>query len=307
MCGNFTRRVGARVAATVALVLAIGAPAASASNLIDRNATNVKLEVNRSGMALLTYRTSGKVKHVLAWDAVNAHAPTTAGPQVSFKVDYSGGWSLSHTLPLLWERFQNTCGPYRGPKLAWFVTGCTAPDGSHWAVQSWQRMLPNYGVGVSDPSQSAWELRLSHWSGDLPVFTVKQDWAYRRWEDVYGSYIYRGQPMFGFHTNSFGSPLDNYGVLIYLDTYNSAYAAGWMRENSFVTHNPTGVFCYGFFPHASHPSGNGEQYRATVVGAGVLPDQFWQGSSLGAYDKDRDAQANAERNTNFSDRLCSYN
>jgi hypothetical protein len=305
--GNFTRTVGMRAAVTVALACAFAVPAASASNLIDRNATNVKLEVNKSGIALLTYRTEGKLKHVLAWGAVNAHAPNEAGPQVAFKLDYSGGWSLTHKLPLLWERFKNTCGPYRGPRLAWYVTGCTGPDGTNWVVQSWQRMLPNYGAAPTDPSETVSELRLSHWKSDLPVFTVKQDWAYRRWENLYGSYTYRGQPMYGFHTNSQGAPLDNYGVLVYVDTLNSAYGAGWMRENSFVTHNPTGIFCYGFFPHATHPAGTGEEYRATVVGAGVLPDQFWQGASLGAYDKSRDAQANAERQANFPDRLCSYN
>jgi hypothetical protein len=26
------------------------------------------------------------------------------------------------------------------------VTGCLAPDGTYWAVQSWQRMLPNFGL-----------------------------------------------------------------------------------------------------------------------------------------------------------------
>src|SRR5262249_15764379 len=112
---------------------------------------------------------------------------------------------------------------------------------------------------------------------------------------------------YGFHTNSQGSPLDNYGVLVYLDTFNSAYGPGWMRENSFVTHNPTGVFCYGFFPHSGRPSGIGQNYRATVVGAGVLPGQAWEGSSLGPYDKDRDSKANEERKSFFSDRLCSYN
>jgi hypothetical protein len=25
------------------------------------------------------------------------------------------------------------------------------------------------------------------------------------------------------------------------------YGAGWKRENSFVPHNPTGAFCYGFY------------------------------------------------------------
>jgi hypothetical protein len=298
----------ARVSTGIVLVVLLGAfaPAAFASNLIDRNATGVKLKVNAAGMALLTYRARGKVKHVLAWGAVNAHAPNSAGPQRQFKFDYSGGWSLSHKLPLLWKRFQNACSAYRGPELAWVVAACTAPDGSHWAIQSWQRMLPNYGL-APNASQSVWELRLSHWRGGLPTFTVKQDWAYRRWENLYGSYTYLGRPMFGFRTNAQGAPLDTYGVLVYVDTHNSVYGAGWRRENSFVTHNPTGIFCYGFFPHGDHPSGMGESYRATVVGAGVLPDQMWQGRTLGPYDRARDAQANAERQTLFQDRLCAYN
>jgi hypothetical protein len=306
LTGTARTRVYAFAAALAVAASAAGPPAAQASNLIDRNATAVKLQVSQSGTALLTYRAGGKLKHVLAWGAVNAHAPSTAGQQVAFQVDYSGGWSLSHKLPLLWKRLVNVCRPYRGPELAWVVTACTAPDGTNWAVQSWQRMLANYGL-TTDATSSIWELRLSHWGGALPSFTVKQDWAYRRWENLYGSYTYLGQPMFGFHTNSQGAPLDNYGVLVYVDTLNSAYGRGWHRENSFVTHNPTGIFCYGFFPHGSRPSGMGEAYRATIVGAGVLPDQAWQGSTIGPYDPDRDARANAERKSLFSDRLCSYN
>jgi hypothetical protein len=305
--GIASRSPRARIALLAVAVAGLAAPATSASNLLDRNATNVRLQVNRQGMALVTYRVQGQLKHVLAWGAINAHAPTASVRQVSFKLDYSGGWSLSHKLPLLWERFKNVCGPYRGPALAWLVAACTARDGSSWALQSWQRMLPNYGIAATDPSQTVWELRLSHWKGPLAAFTVKQDWAYARWENIFGSYLYRGQPMFGFHTNVAGAPLDNYGVLVYVDTLNSAYGRGWRRENSFVTHNPTGIFCYGFFPHSRHPSGMGEAYRATVVGAGALPDQTWQSASLGPYDASRDTKANAERKALYSDRLCSYN
>ena len=53
--------------------------------------------------------------------------------------------------------------------------------------------------------------------------------------------------MYGFGTTRFGAPTDGFGSLVYLDTYNSVYGQGWRRENSFVTHNPTGVFCYGFY------------------------------------------------------------
>jgi hypothetical protein len=267
----------------------------------------VRLQVDQWGRALLAYRAHGKTWHVLAWGAINARTPDASRPQVAFKVDYSGGWSISHVLPLVWKPFLNVCRPYSGPRLPWFVAGCTGPDGSLWAVQNWRRMLPNYGAAPHSELESARELRLSHWSGELPVFTVRQDWAYRRFEDLYGSYTYKGQPMYGFHTTPHGAPLDGYGNLVYVDTFDSAYGPGWRRENSFVTHNPTGVFCYGFFPHADHPAGNGSKYRATIVGAGVLPDQYWHGDSLGAYDPSRDAQANEERHASFADRLCSYN
>ena len=50
----------------VIAVLAALASNASASQLVDRNATAVKLEVNSKGEALLTYKAHGTQKHVLA-------------------------------------------------------------------------------------------------------------------------------------------------------------------------------------------------------------------------------------------------
>src|SRR5262249_36609949 len=94
------RRVGHRLrrwmhlrwVAAVA-VLAVAAPAsAHASQLIDRNATHVRLEVNRQGQALLTYRAYGRQRRVLAWNAVNAVPPSAGRAQVAFRLDYSGGW-----------------------------------------------------------------------------------------------------------------------------------------------------------------------------------------------------------------------
>ena len=54
------------------------ASAANASQLIDRNASAESMLVNNKGEAMLTYTADGKVKHVLAWGAVNAIPPTTA-------------------------------------------------------------------------------------------------------------------------------------------------------------------------------------------------------------------------------------
>jgi hypothetical protein len=153
--------------------------------------------------------------------------------------------------------------------------------------------------------QASWELRLSHWSGALPVLTVNTNWAYRRYDHLFGTFSYAGAPVHGFKSTSVGNPLDRFGRNLYVDTFNSAYGAGWMRENSFLMHKGTGAFCYGFYPHGSHPPGKGERYRATIIGPGVTPDVMWQGTPLGAYDANVDRQlAERQREVYASDTLC---
>jgi hypothetical protein len=284
-----TVRCAAAIAALVAAACALPG-IAQASELIDRNASRLSLQVNGRGEALLTYRSGGRTKRVLAWGAVNAHAPTQARIQRSFRLDYSGGWRKYRRR--LWVNFPNACAAYDGPALAWGMTACKAPDGSYWAVQAWQRGLPNYGVNPT-PRQAAWELRLSHWAGPLPQLELSMNWAYRRWDHMFGRFTYAGRPVFGFRASPSGSPLDTYGRNLYVDTYNSRYGTGWRRENSFLMHTGSGAFCYGFFPHGSRPSGMGAQYRATIIGPGVTPDVMWQGNAPGAYDRNADAEANA--------------
>jgi hypothetical protein len=274
----------ALLAATAALVAALGAglftPAAAASQLIDRDATGIKLEVDSKQEALITYRANGQLKHVLAWGAINAIAPTLARKQVAFSLDYAGGWGKYRTL--YWKTFQNVCKPYTGPALAWEVMACTAPDGSHWALQAWQRGLPDLGR-APDAGQAAWELRLSHWTGALPVLTIQVNWAYKHFDHLFGTLTYNGSSVYGFHSTAGGAPLDSFGRNIYVDTYNSAYGSGWRRENSFLTHKSKGAFCYGFYPHGSKPAGTGTSYRATVEGPGVAPDVMWVGVAPGPY------------------------
>ena len=100
-----------------------------------------------------------------------------------------------------------------------------------------------------------------------------------------------------------GVPLDTFGRNIYIDTFNSKYGEGWKRENSFLTHKRTGVFCYGFYPHGRNPVGKGEKYRATVIGPGVTPDMFWQSVAPGPFDRALDEAANAEIDA-LNDPLC---
>jgi hypothetical protein len=167
--------------------------------------------------------------------------------------------------------------------------------------------LPNYGRNPT-AKQAVAELRLSHWSGPLAQLEIKTDWAYRKYHHLYGRLTYRDKPVYGFATTSSGAPSDAHGRNIFVDTFDSAYGPGWRRENSFVTHNPTGAFCYGFYPRAGRPTGNGKRYRATVVGPGVTPDVVWEGPSPGPYDAARDKAANAEQRKLFAgDKQCVIN
>jgi hypothetical protein len=284
--------VAVAVAALVAFLIVstfVTTPRAHGSQLIDRDATAVRLEVDDQGEALITYRAHGVLKHVLAWGAVNAYPPTADQPQVAFKLDYAGGWGKYHRP--YWKTFVNACQPYAGVALAWQSSACTAPDGSFWALQSWQRELPDYGAAPTR-AQAAWELRLSHWTGTPAQLDIHLNWAYRKFDHIFGTFVYHGSGVYGFHSTSAGVPLDTFGRNIYLDSFDSAYGPGWKRENSFLTHGPHGSFCYGLYPRGGHAAGNGAEYRATVVGPGVTPDVSWTGTAPGPYDPSAQKAAN---------------
>ncbi len=79
------------VAVVLAALLGSVAPA-SASTIVGRNASAVKLEVSRSGEARVSYRAKGKQYRVLASGAINALPPVRGGMQRHFAIDYSGGF-----------------------------------------------------------------------------------------------------------------------------------------------------------------------------------------------------------------------
>ncbi len=276
---------------------------ASASELIANvqnhsTAAKTGLKVNSKGIALLTYKLNGKVHHILAKGAINARPPVQGGQQTEFKLDYKGGWGFFRNAKWWQKKFgKNKCGPYQGDDLPWLIKACTMPDGSHWAVQSWQRRLLTYGQPTTGPNR-VWEIRLSHWNTELPVLEIQMDWQSwgdRHYDHLWGRYTYLGNPVYGFKSTRFGAPLDKWGRNVYLDTFNSAYGSGWRHENAFLTHDPTGNFCYVLGLHGSHPSGMGEKYRATVVGPGVAPDVTWEGVSPGEFDPIMDEQLNLEQ------------
>lgn len=276
-------------------LLALGALAtaspASASEIITRNAKNVSFKVDSAGRAVLFFTQYGRARHPLVWGAINAREPSRSVKQVSFRKDYSGGWGAFRKP--IWKTIKNTCRPYDGPPLPLLVKACKAPDGSYWALQQWQRMLPALGLAPWRKDQRARELHLSHWRGDLPVLEVYVDWVYSgRFHHLFGRFSYLGKPVHGFTATPKGSPTDTYGRNVYVDTYNSAYGPGWKRENGFLAHNPRGNFCYGFYPRERYanyppgprrPEGNGQKYRATVMGPGVTPIVRWTGAGLPDY------------------------
>jgi hypothetical protein len=273
------------VAALLGLALAAGLTAARAvasEALTDTNLKSVTLAVNGKGEALLTYvRANGTVRHVLAYGAINANAPTDPNVrQVRFRWDYAGGWGKYRNASY-WKTFRNACQPYDGPALPYFVSGCKAPDGSYWAVQSWQRLLPLLGFDAWKPEQLAYETHVSHWSGPLPQLEVYAHWTYGgQWQGIFGRLTYLGQPVHGFSSTGDGNPRDRYGRNVFLDTFNSAYGPGWKRESGILVHTPGGTFCHSFvsqkpFPgypsSAMRPPAPGERYRISVMGPGVTP------------------------------------
>jgi hypothetical protein len=290
------RRVATTVAVLIAALAATGT--ASAAQLIDRDASGVRISVNAKGEALLTYSKGSAVKHVLIWGAINASAPKEGTHQQKFKLDYSGGWGKYHSV--YWKNFRGGCGTYDGPALPNLVVACKAADGSYWAAQSWPQPLPDLGYTPWLPELSAYWLEVSHWSGELAKLEVGSNWVYSgRFESLFGRITYQGQPVYGFGTTRYGAPTDGFGILVYLDTYNSVYGPGWRRENSFVPHNPTGVFCYGFYSFDpttggyKHPPGQtarrgpgtGEKYRLTASGPGVTPNIATTMPGLHAFDR----------------------
>jgi hypothetical protein len=251
------------------LVAASTATPALASAIIGRNVARPTLAVDSRGRAHVSYYLGGRRKTLVAWGAINARRPNRNVRQVSFRIRYGEGGG-------------GVCMPYDGPPLAWLVTACKARDGSYWALQSWQRLKPNYGG-----SQGNWELHLSHWRGALPQLVIYQNWAYGGVRHIFGRLTYGGAGVYGFSATPHGNPLDSYGRNIYVDTFDSAYGKGWHRENSFLTHHrghTLGDFCYGFYPHGAHPSGEGAKYRATVEGPGVTPDVMWAADDIGSLD-----------------------
>ncbi len=152
------------LAFAVLLFAFLASPAQASEQLGDVDVRFLGLKVNGRGEALVSYlKSNGARRDVLVWGAVDARAPDPEQPQVRFGFDYSGGWRTQGR-PVA-RAFRDRCRPYDGPALVFLVAACKAPDGSYWALQRWQRLLPMRGLDPFLPGQAAHELHVSHWTG----------------------------------------------------------------------------------------------------------------------------------------------
>jgi hypothetical protein len=273
------------IASACALAALLAPVAARASELVDRDARHVRLQVNRHAIALVTYTTAaGGRQHVIYWGGRNR--------SLRFRHDRSGG-AISGRSD--WRRFRNACTPYSGPSLFAVVAACTAPDGSYWVLQSWMYHVPNYGG-----TRGARELRLSHWTGPVADLWAKTDWSWRgRFHHLYGQLRYQGRPVLPGAITSTGAVLDGRGRNVSVDSLNSDMGRGWHRVNMMLAGKPSGEFCLGMTPKGEFTRRTGRsragRYRVSVAGPYVTPDLRILIDGPGGYDPSVDAVANAEQ------------
>jgi hypothetical protein len=288
----------------VAAVATLPSPA-SASKMIARNASHVRLKVDRSGVALIEYTNRrGRRVHVLAWGAKNAIAPTRDRRQRHFKLDYSGGYDSRGRA--YWKTMRNACAHYptaqaladaAGEKpLPLYVAGCRLPNGSFWALQAWKRIIPHAGMHRRDYRHAKTDLQLSHWDTALPVLTVHTDWVYNgRFDHLWGQFTYLGIPVHGFGATRIGNPTDSFGRNLYVDTLDSKWGRGWWRMQAFLMHRPAGNYCVGTYTFGHSAPGMGKAYRGTIIGPGVTPVIRVKVPQPGPYDPHADAISNAQQ------------
>jgi hypothetical protein len=293
MHGSHHRFLAALI--TCSLLLTLPA-AAGAAEIVDRNVAAPALQVNSHNVALVTYTVHGSPRRVLYWGAVNWAA--------KFDRDYSGGWKSKMAD---YKSFSNACKPYTGQPLPFMIAACDAPDGSHWAIQQWQRLWADYG-GDKAPN----ELYISHWRGDIGQLNISMDYSYHgKHQHLWGDFTFHGKPVFGTHWTLAGVPTDKQGRNIYVDYLKNLQ---WHRVNSFLTHPPTAGFCYTFANHspAASPAwdgqGTGDAYRATAIGPGVSPLVQTHFAPPGPYETASDDAANAaQKKLLGNDKRCKIN
>ena len=210
------------LAFATAATAAVAAPGAHASELIARNATQVRLQADAQGRALGPR--SGSGGPVEATPRVGRRQRATAEPGAAAGRVQALLRRLDRAQRV--RRVQGTAarvGGRRVHRLRRDALGAPA----------WQRM-PDYGVPATG-DRAAWNCASR--TGRAPRQSSSSGrTGPPRFHHLYGRLTYAGGGVYGFKSTRFGVPLDTYGRNVFVDTFNSTYGAGWKRENSFLTH-----------------------------------------------------------------------
>ena len=253
-------------------MLALASIARASEQFGDLDVSFLSLQVNEHGVALVTYRTtSGAIRHVYVWGAINANAPdagraagavpatTTRG---GLKRDGRQTWqTFSEPLPSLRRAEARLArGRLQGARrllLGAATLAATAADARDRAVQARARTRSSCtsrtGRGRSRCSRCR---RTGRYGG--------------RWQGLFGRLTYLGKPSFGFRTPS-SRRRDSYARFFYVDTFDSAFGPGWKHDAGKVAHSRNGAFCYSFVPQwtpAGYPRTScGRPGTASVTGS----------------------------------------
>ena len=159
--------------------------------------------------------------------------PIRTSPQQRFKLDYAGGWGKYHKSEY-WRRFKNVCRAYSGPALVYGVAACTAPDGTHWALQSWQRVQPLRGVDAFPSRPDGTGSCTSRTGrGQLAELEVSRTGRTAgRCRGCSGDYSIEGKPVYGFKTAKGVAEATGTRGTCTSTRFNSAYGPGWKRDGA---------------------------------------------------------------------------
>jgi hypothetical protein len=91
---------------------------------------------------------------------------------------------------------------------------------------------------------------------------------------IFGSLTFAGIGVYG-PGNRYGSPTNEFGRNVYIDTFDSDYGLGWRRVMGVLTQPPNGTFCYEFSKKGGSDGKTGVStenfYRMTVIGPSLTP------------------------------------
>ena len=128
-------------------------------------------------------------------------------------------------------------------------TACKAPDGTYWALQRWQRLLPMRGIRAVPARAGRVRAASLALVGPLPVLEVSPNWTYGgSWQGLFGRLTYLGQPGLRVPHAVGAATAMPYARFFYVDTFNSAFGPGWKHDAGKVAHSRNGAFCYSFVP-----------------------------------------------------------